>query len=63
MTGRFATNCRGMVLSALLSLSPLAARAAKPCTRENKTIVCRDEARTIRVVAETTSPSARYAIG
>ncbi|OJU30244.1 MAG: hypothetical protein BGN91_06685 [Nitrobacter sp. 62-13] len=63
MTGRFATDCCGMVLGALLSLSPLAARAAEPCTHETETIVCRNETRTIRVIADSTSPSARYAIG
>lgn len=63
MTERFATDYCGMVLGALLSLSPLAVRAAELCTHENKAIVCRSENRTIRVIAETTSPSARYAIG
>ena len=63
MIGRLARDRCGMVLSALLSLSPLTADAAEPCAQENKTIVCRNEGRTIRAIAETTSPSARYAIG
>lgn len=62
MTRRFAINAYGLVFCALLGLPPLPARAVEACTQESKTIVCLNRNLTIRVIAETTSPSGRYAI-
>lgn len=51
------------VLGLCLGADISAGLAASPCAQENKTTVCRSEGRTIRVIAETSPPSARYAIG